>query len=306
MQRFLPLLLALMAAMNAAQAGEPIPGVGPAGEIERVSTGHQFVEGPAWDGAGRLYFTDIPSTTIHVLEQGRVTQFTTDSRRANGLMLAADGRLIACEMSGALVAYEVDSKERRVLVGEHDGRPFNAPNDLVIDRAGGVYFTDPRFGAPNPLPQEQQGVYYLPAGGDRAVSVARDLPAPNGVLLSPDEQTLYVLPSASPVMLAYPVEAPGRIGPAREFCRTKGGPNEGSDGGAVDSQGNVYLTTSSGVQVVSAAGEHLGTIELPEHPANCTFGGPDLKTLYVTARTSLYAVPMEAVGHRFATGGDAQ
>ncbi|TWT77980.1 Gluconolactonase precursor [Posidoniimonas polymericola] len=300
MQRFSPLLVALLVIANVAYAADPIPGVGPAGAVERVSLGHTFVEGPAWDGAGRLYFTDIPSNTIHVLEQGRVTAFTTESRRANGLMLAADGRLVACEMSGALVAYDTKTKARTVLASEFKGKPFNAPNDLVIDRTGGVYFTDPMFGAPALLPQGQQGVYYLPAGGDQAVSVAQDLKAPNGVLLSPDENTLYVLPSASPVMLAYAVESPGRLGPAREFCRTKGGPNEGSDGGAMDSQGNVYLTTSSGVQVFSSAGDYLGTIELPEHPANCTFGGPDLKTLYVTARTSLYAVPMEVVGHRYA------
>lgn len=302
MQRKLLCSLSLLVLTNAAYAADPIPGVGPAGEIERVSTGHRFVEGPAWDGAGRLYYTDVPQKIIHVLEQGSVTQFTTESRRANGLMVAADGRLIACEMTGALVAYDVESKQRSVLASAHDGHTFNAPNDLVIDRAGGIYFTDPRFGAPDPLPQGQEGVYYLPAGGDQAVSVAQSLPAPNGILLSPDEATLYVLPSASPVMLAYAVEAPGRLGPAREFCRTKGGPNEGSDGGAMDSQGNVYLTTSSGVQVFSAAGAYLGTIELPEHPANCTFGGPDLKTLYVTARSGVYAVPMEVVGHRFAVG----
>ncbi|TWT33678.1 Gluconolactonase precursor [Posidoniimonas corsicana] len=299
MNRCSTCLLAFLS-IGAAALAEPIPGVGPAGEIAKLSSGHGFLEGPAWDGAGRLYFTDIPKNTIHVLEDGKLSPFTTESRSTNGLMLAADGRLLACEMSGALVAYDPKEKTRTVLADDYDGKRFNAPNDLVIDRSGGVYFTDPMFGAPRPLPQGQQGVYYLPAGGGEVRSVAKDIKAPNGVLLSPDEKTLYVLPSGSPVMLAYAVEAPGKIGPPRDFCRTKGGPNEGSDGGAVDTRGNVYLTTSRGVQVFSPAGEHLGTIELPEHPANCTFGGPDLKTLYVTARTGLYAVPMEVAGHRFA------
>ena len=299
MQRLFFGCLTCIIAACAASAADPIPGIGPVGEAQCVSSGHRFLEGPTWDPRGRLYFTDIPVNTIHVLEGDAVSVFTTSSNHANGLMLSAEGKLLACEMDGALVQYDVGTKERRVLADRFSGVRFNAPNDLVIDRHGGVYFTDPRYRASRPLPQGQEGVYYLPAGGGEVQAIASDLPAPNGILLSRDEKTLYVLPSASPVMLAVELTSPGQAGPPREFCRTKGEPSEGSDGAAMDTLGNLYLTTSSGVQVFDPQGEPLGTIEIPEHPTNCTFGGPDLKTLYVTTHSGLYAVPMEVVGHRY-------
>jgi gluconolactonase len=195
----------------------------------------------------------------------------------------------------------VDTKDKRVLAGEFEGQRFNAPNDLVIDAAGGVYFTDPMFGAPQPLPQGVQGVYYRSADG-KVSRVVNNAPAPNGVLLSRDEKTLYVLPSMSPEMQAYPVEAPGQLGEMRVFCKVKNPPgrNGGCDGATIDEHGNLYLTTGLGVQVFSPQGEALGVIEVPEQPANCTFGGPDGKTLYVTARTSLYAFPMLVKGHWYA------
>jgi gluconolactonase len=294
------LLAALRLGLGDLAAAEPIPGVGPVGEVQRVSTGHEFLEGPAWDGNGRLYFTDIPAANILCLTpDGQVETAVEESRHSNGLMFNRGGELLACEMDGQLVAWDLKKNRRRVLARQYDGARFNAPNDLVIDSTGGVYFTDPRYRAPQPLPQGQEAVYYLPAEGQPVRRVAGDLPAPNGVLLSLDEKTLYVLPSASPTMLAYEVLSPGQVGPGREFCRVEGDGRGGSDGAAMDTAGNLYLTTALGIQVFSPKGELLGKITLPEHPANCTFGGPDNKTLYITARTSLYAVETEAVGHRF-------
>jgi gluconolactonase len=136
-----------------------------------------------------------------------------------------------------------------------------------------------------------------------------DLPNPNGVLLSPDEKTLYVIPSGSADMQAYPVEGPGRLGKPRVFCTLKqaeGRTNGGGDGLCVDTKGNLYITSGLGVQVFDPAGSLLGIIAFPEQPANCDFGGPGMKTLYVTARTSLYAVPMEAAGHRFAAATEGR
>lgn len=275
-----------------------ISGIGPVGEVQKVADGFQFTEGPAADGAGNLYFSDIPNTTIHRLTpEGEVEVFTDNSRRTNGLMFAAKGRLLACEMEGQLVEWDVEKKTRRVLADKFEGKPFNAPNDLVIDRSGGVYFTDPHFGAANPLPQGATCVYYW--NENEGVKRATDnLSAPNGVMLSPDEKTLYVFPSGSATMLAYPVQALGKLGPRRDFYELRPG-GKGADGATVDSQGNLYITSHLGVEVVSPEGEPLGVIECPEKPANVTFGGPDLKTLYITARTSLYAAPMEVAGHRF-------
>jgi gluconolactonase len=295
---------AIAACISAPSKGaEPIPDVGPAGDVQKVATDFGFTEGPAWDGKDSLYFTDVQNARIHkVGPDGAVSVFAEQTGPANGLMLNQAGELVACDMGGQLVAWNVTTKEKRVLASEFEGKRFNAPNDLVIDAAGGVYFTDPPFRAPQPLPQPVQGVYYLSAGGELS-RVVNDAPAPNGVLLSRDEKTLYVLPSMSAEMQAYPVEAPGKLGAMRTFCKVKNPPereNGGCDGATIDERGNLYLTTALGVQVFNEAGEALGVIEIPEQPSNCTFGGADGKTLYVTARTSLYAIPMHVKGHWYA------
>jgi gluconolactonase len=227
--------------------------------------------------------------------------FSDKSGHANGLMVNAKGELVACEMDGQVVAWSADGKTRRVVAGTHDGKRFNAPNDLVLDRAGGVYFTDPAFRSPMPLPQGKTAVYYADAAG-KVTRLVDDLPNPNGVILSPDEKTLYVIPSGQKQMMAYPVEGPGKIGSGKVFCeldQAKAGGNGGGDGLTVDVKGNLYITSALGLQVFDPSGKKLGTIALPEQPANVTFGGPDGKTLYVTARTSVYTVPMEVAGHRF-------
>ena len=294
------MLALLFAATLAAQ--EPIPGIGPKGPATKVAGGFGFIEGPAADGQGNLYFSDIPNARIHKLDaQGKVTVFREKSNKSNGLMVDGKGRILACEMDGAVVALSADGQGREVLADQHNGKPLNAPNDLVIDKNGGIYFTDPMYGAKTPLPQGKTCVYYLPKGG-KPVRLLDNLPNPNGVILSPDEKTLYVIPSSQRQMMAYPVEAPGKLGVGRMFCelaQRRPGGNSGGDGLAVDVQGNLYITAETGVQVWSPAGKLLGTLVFPEQPANCDFGGPGNKTLYATARTGLYQVELEIPGHRF-------
>lgn len=294
------MLALLFAATLAAQ--EPIPGIGPKGPATKVAGGFGFIEGPAADGQGNLYFSDIPNARIHKLDaQGKVTVLREKSNKSNGLMVDGKGRILACEMDGAVVALSADGQGREVLADQHNGKPLNAPNDLVIDKTGGIYFTDPMYGAKTPLPQGKTCVYYLPQGGKPA-RLLDNLPNPNGVILSPDEKTLYVIPSSQRQMMAYPVEAPGKLGVGRVFCelaQRRPGGNSGGDGLAVDVQGNLYITAETGVQVWSPAGKLLGTLVFPEQPANCDFGGPGNKTLYATARTGLYQVELEIPGHRF-------
>lgn len=283
-------------------AQTPIPGLGPVGPVKQLHTGFQFTEGPAADAAGNVCFTDIPpSKILRVDTEGRLSVFREQSNHTNGLMFTGSGELIGCEMEGRVVAMDAAGKVTRVIAAEFEGRRFNAPNDLVVDRAGGVYFTDPHFRAPQPLPQGVTAVYYAAADG-RVSRLVSDLSAPNGVILSPDEQTLYVVPSLQAEMMAYPVLGPGRLGPGRVFCtlaQPEGQSGRGGDGLTVDVRGNLYITSALGLQVFSPEGAALGIIRLPEQPANVTFGGPDRKTLYVTARTSLYTVPMEVAGHAF-------
>lgn len=297
-------LVALLIPLAAVAEDTPdkIAGLGPTGPAVKLHTKFTFTEGPAADRDGNVYFTDIPNQKIHKVDtKGKLTLFRDKSNRANGLMVNAKGEVVACEMAGQVVAYGTDGKSRRVLADKHDGKPFNAPNDLVLDKQGGVYFTDPSFGAAKALPQGKTAVYYLALDG-KTTRLVDDLPNPNGVILSPDEKTLYVIPSGQADMMSYPVEGPGKLGTGKVFCTLKqreGGKNSGGDGLTVDVKGNLYITSQLGLQVFDPAGKLLGIIKVPEQPANVTFGGADLKTLYVTARTSLYTIPMEVAGHQF-------
>lgn len=290
----------------AADDAKPIPGIGPVGEIVKLHTGFAFTEGPAADAEGNVYFTDIRNNRIHRVDvDGKLSTFLEDSKACNGLMFNSKGLLIACQGgTGKVIAIDPKSKEITVVAGEYNGKRFNAPNDLVIDRQDGVYFTDPAFG--RDMAQDKMGVYYVDTKGT-VTRLIDDLPRPNGVLLSPDEKTLYVLPSGSPNVMAYPVLEPGKIGKGNVLCKLEqadSGQARGGDGLAVDTKGNLYLTQPSlkAIQVVSPEGKTLGLIRIPENPANCDFGGKDTKTLYVTAQKSLYAIKMEATGHRFAAG----
>jgi gluconolactonase len=300
-----PLLALLSIPLLPAQDEKPerIPGIGPAGPIVKLHTGFKFTEGPAADRSGNVYFSDIPNERIHKVDvEGKLSIIREKTNHANGLMLNAKGEIVACEGDGQVAAYSPDGKSRRVLADTYNGKRFNSPNDLVIDKQGGVYFTDPRFPVPKSLPQGKTAVYYLAAAG-KVSRLIDDLPNPNGVILSPDEKTLYVIPSGQAEMMAYAVEAPGKIGKGRVFCTLKQrreGEKGGGDGLTVDVKGNLYITSGLGLQVFAPDGKLLGIIRLPEQPANVTFGGKDLKTLYVTAHTSLYTVPMEVEGHLFA------
>jgi gluconolactonase len=284
---------------------KPIQGIGPVGKIVKLHTGFKFTEGPAADRDGNLYFSDIPAQRIHRVDaKGKLSVFREKSNLANGLKVNARGEVVACEMAGRVVAISSDGKKVRVLADKFQGKRFNAPNDLVIDKGGGIYFTDPSFGAPQPLPQGKTAVYYIAPGG-KVTRLIDNLGQPNGVVLSPDEKTLYVIPTGPAEMMAYRVESPGKIGKGRVFCTLRGKGDKkgtGGDGLTVDAKGNLYITSQIGIQVFSPRGKLLGVIAFPEQPANVAFGGADRKTLYVTARTSLYTVRMQAKGHVFPAG----
>ncbi len=300
--------LLLVCPCAAVLAADPIPGIGPKGEVRKLHGDLQFTEGPTWDGHGQLYFSDIPANRIYQLDQaGKLSVFLEPSNHTNGLMVDG-GRLLACEMDGRLVAIDLASKKVDALAAEYQGQRFNAPNDLVVDPMGGVYFTDPHFRAPMPLPQKVVAVYYASADG-QVTRLLDDLKAPNGVILSPDAKTLYVVPSLQKQMMAYPVTGPGKLGPGRVFCelqQPEGKDNTGGDGLTIDVRGNLYITSALGLQVYDPQGKLLGIISVPEQPANVTFGGADNRTLYITARTSLYAVDLEVAGHVFSSAGKSK
>ena len=279
-----------------------IPGIGPISTVKKVKGDFQFTEGPVWDMEGNLYFSDVAANKIYKMnEKEEISVFLEPSGHANGLMFTDENNLIICQMDGKLISINPGIKKITVLTDKYEGTRYNAPNDLVVDKTGGVYFTDPPFRAPQPLPQGIEAVYYRSIDG-KVTRLLDNLKAPNGIILSPDEKTLYVIPSMQKEMWAYPVSASGKLGEGKIFCELRqpeGQDNSGGDGVTIDSNGNLYITSGLGIQVFDVGGKLLGIIEFPEQPANVTFGGPEMKTLYVTARTSLYSVEMEIAGHSF-------
>src|SRR5262249_54989038 len=155
----------LVAWPTSAADEKPIPGIGPVGEVMKLHTDFKFTEGPAADANGLLYFSDIPANRIMMLDaDGKVSTFLEDSKGCNGLMFDARGRLIACQGGeGRIIAIDPKTKKIEVVADKYDGKRFNAPNDLVIDKQGGVYFSDPSFRQEKP--QDKEGVYYVVPGG---------------------------------------------------------------------------------------------------------------------------------------------
>lgn len=272
----------------------------PVGEVELVRNGFGFTEGPAWEPQSKtLFFSDIPNAAIHRLRtDGTITTFIDQSKHTNGILVTSDGRMLGCQMDGQVVQYDLETAKATVLASKFNGKRFNAPNDLVVDSGRGIYFTDPLFRAPTPLPQKVQAVYYISPSG-KVSRVSGDLAAPNGIGMSPDRKRLYVCPSQQAEMLVYDILGPGKLSPPKTFCtvqQPEGNDNTGADGIALDVKGNVYITTHIGVQIFSPEGEQIGVVEFPQQPANVCFGGEDWKTMYVTARTGLYRVQMPIPG----------
>ena len=272
--------------------------VDPSTEATRVATGFKFTEGPAFGPQGRLLFSDIPNSRIvEIGSDGSPSDFLQPSGRANGLMFDREGYLYACQ-GGArrLVRIDLEAKASPVVLAEtFDGKKLNSPNDLALDAHGGIYFTDPRYGGDEPVEQPVMGVYYIDKAG-KIQRVIDKLERPNGILVSPDGKALYVAEPNKRELYRYAIEAPGKLGEGSliftgDATLDGGGP----DGMAHDKHGNLYCTYK-GITVLDPDGKLIGRIPVPEHPANCTFGDKDGKTLYVTARTSLYKIAMKVSG----------
>ncbi|WP_010583786.1 SMP-30/gluconolactonase/LRE family protein [Schlesneria paludicola] len=264
----------------------------------------KFTEGPAFSPKGFLLFSDIPNSRIVRLDaDGSTSEFLSPSGKANGLVFDAAGHLYACQGgSRRVVKIAIQDGKIEALADRFDGQPLNSPNDLALDGKGGLYFTDPRYGADMKIDQSCMGVYYVDASG-KTTRVIDSLKRPNGILVSIDGKSLYVAEPNERQLWQYQITAPGKLSAGKiiftgDATKDGGGP----DGMCLDQHGNIY-TTYNGIVVLSPAGELIGRIDVPEHPANCTFGGADGKTLYITARTSLYSLPMKVAGAPLAERG---
>jgi gluconolactonase len=271
-----------------------------AGDVVKVVGDCKFTEGPAWHPDGYLLFSDIPNNRIvRVTNDGTSSDWLTESGGANGLMCDTDGNVYAAQGEAAQVGLFRTGNDGKgelvkVLAKEYDGKPFNRPNDLAVDAHGGVYVTDPNYGS-DPPDQPVEGVYYITADG-KVTRVVDDLPRPNGVLVTQDGKSLLVANINLREIIRYSIEAPGKLSKGEViFTGEEDADGGGPDGMSLDAKGNIYATYKT-VVVLEPDGQLIGRIEIPEKPANCAFGGDDNRTLYVTARTSLYSVPMKVAG----------
>lgn len=269
----------------------------PAQEPATIADGFQFTEGPVWHPEGYLLFSDIPADTIYrYFPGGRPEPYIAPSRHANGLTFDRQGRLLACEHGGRRVSRRAADGTMQPLAGHYAGKPLNSPNDLAVHSGGSIFFTDPPYGL-DPAPGEQgfNGIYRLdPEGG--IVLLNRTMNRPNGLAFSLDESVLYVADSRNRKALAFPVQDDLSLGQPAVLIDMDTAERGGPDGMKVDRQGNLYVAGPGGLWVITPAGEQLGTIALPQLPANLCFGGPDYQTLYITARTGLYSLAVSVAG----------
>ncbi len=267
------------------------------GAVEKVAGGVEFTEGPAWFATtGKLYFTDIPNSRIHELTPpSSVSVFREPSGQANGLGIDQNGLLIACEHQGRRVSRTESGGSVVSVAATYQGKKLNSPNDLIVKKDGTLYFTDPPYGG-NPSELGFQGVFRVDPGGVLHL-VSDDMSRPNGIALSPDEKVLYVTESEKNYLRSYAVGADGIPSAPKKLVDTSATP----DGMAVNVQGDLFVATQAGVEVFRPDGTKHGTIPVEvggvkEQPSNCTFGGSDGRTLYVTARKSLYRVTLGVAG----------
>lgn len=269
-----------------------------AGEPELVATGFKFTEGPVWHPDGVLFFSDIPAHRIFKLMlDGTSEIYREPSGGANGLTLDRQGRLIACEYHSRRVSRTETDGTITVLADNYRGKRLNSPNDVVVKSDGSIYFTDPFYGFPADQERELdfQGVYRIAPDGLISLLVD-DFGVPNGLAFSPDERILYIDDSRHQHVRAFDVLSDGSLANGRVLIDMKADARGAADGMKVDTTGNLYVTGAGGTWIVSPTGEHLGTIVTPELPENCAFGGPDYKTLFIAARTSIYSIGLKIDG----------
>ncbi len=301
--------------------------IAPDAEMEKLASGFEWSEGPVWvPDEGAVWFSDIPRNSIYgwsedkglwlVLKPSGYTgseSFEGSEPGSNGLTLDARGRLILCQHGDRRVSrLGADGKTFETLVDKHEGKRLNSPNDLVFDSRGNLYFTDPPYGLPKNVddPAKEldfQGVYRLAPDG-RLSLLTKEMTRPNGIGLSPDQTRLYVANSdpEHAVWMVFPIGTDGKMLSGKVLFDSTAwvGKEKGlPDGLAVDSRGNIFATGPGGVWIFAPDGTHLGTLKTGEATANCTFGGADRSTLFITADMHLLRLATRTKGLSFGEKG---
>jgi gluconolactonase len=268
-------------------------------QLTKVASGFGFTEGPVWDPAGYLWVSD--ETLNKIFKVSTVTgqkQEIIALGDPDGNTYDREHNLLDCaSVLRAVIRLSPDGKSYKILTDRYQGKRFNSPNDVVLGPDGAIYFTDPTSDLPKGQKQEirYQGVYRLAADGQVQL-LTKELESPNGLAFSPDGKKFYVDDSDRRNIHVYDFQD-GRLSNGRIFGVEPGGPKEGvPDGMRVDRQGNLYVTGPKGIWVWDPLGHHLGTIVIPEQPANLAWGDSDYSTLYITATTSVYKLSTRAHG----------
>jgi len=288
-----------------------IPGVIAAGtKVEVIKSGFTGTEGPIGLPDGSLIFTETQANRITLIDKdtGATSTFLENTNGSNGLAWDAKGRLISVQTTpgAARIGVIYPKGSEATITDNFEGKPYGRPNDLVVSKAGHIYFSEPgpnaAPGQPAPTPALPPAVYHVSPAG-KVTKVADGIERPNGIMLSPDEKTLYVNNTAGEHIIAFDVAADGSTSNRRNFAKyatvnksPAGTPTSGADGLAVDAEGRLYCAAIGGVQVFSPKGEHLGTIPTPLQPQNIAFAGPDKKTLYIVGRGAAFKVRVLTAG----------
>jgi gluconolactonase len=291
-------LVLLLATGGASCAQEPADVIAPGATLEKLWSEGSFTEGGALAGDGSILFSDIGERIMkYDPATGKTTVFREPSGRANGLIFDATGRLIAAEGANSggnrRISITEPGGKVRTLADRYQGKRFNSPNDVAVDRQGRVYFSDPRYVGREARELDFEAVFRVDPDGT-VTRLETTALKPNGVVVSPDGKTLYVADNGGRrrVLLALDLDAGGGVSHPRvihDFAD-----NRGIDGMTVTTDARIVAAAGGGdrggVYVFSPEGKLLATILTPESPTNVEFGGPDRKTLYITAGKSLYRI----------------
>jgi gluconolactonase len=272
--------------------------------VDMLYTGGRWLEGPVYVPAARhVLFSDIPNNRVMRYDEvnGTVATFEAPSNFANGHTLDREGRVISCEHLTRRVTRREHDGSLTTLAERFEGKRLNSPNDVIADSKGNIWFTDPNYGISTPyegsLAESEIGsrnVYRLTPSG-QLEAVITNLQQPNGLALSLDEETLYVVDSGvQPAqLLAYTLDTSAKPSSCRVFSEC---PNGMYDGLRIDRAGHVWTSAGDGVHCLGPDGTILGKILIPETVSNVCFGGPEKNRLYITATRSLFAVYLNVSG----------
>jgi gluconolactonase len=278
--------------------------VGPSVTFEQIGTGYLFTEGPLWNAAEQsLLFSDMPGNQIRRwTAAGGVAVFRKPSNMSNGLAWDREGRLLACEHATSRVTRTETDGSITVIASHLEGEELNSPNDIVVKADGGIYFTDPIFGRVefyglkrDPV-LDFRGVYRAEPDGKKLTLLADDFGQPNGLCFSADEKRLFVNDTERQHIRVFDVRPDGTLSGGAVWAETVGHGPGAPDGMKIDSGDNLYSCGPGGIHVFDAQASCLGVIQVPEPTANFNWGDADLKSLFITASTSVYRIRVKVAG----------